>query len=223
MSAITVTELIDRAAIAADMHDNFVTNPAWLYWANVEVKELIARVARLGFPFNLSSQTITTDGSLVYYIVDPLAIVGVYRIKSDGNFIKLMYRSPLDKMSFTEKGNATSWTMKYSASLNPILQFYPSPQEGDDDIIVDVITNPDTLYLNSTLYLPLNWEERVVLGMARRALTREETTNGGIERQIAEIDSHIESTAYDYVMSQNNVVSRVKDKTDWRNQGFIYL
>lgn len=220
MSTITVTELITRAALAADMHGNFTTSPAWVYWANVENKELAVRLVRLGFPYGLTTHNITPDGSADYLLTEPLAIVGVYRTTSNGSFVKLSYRSPTDKIPSNSNGNPTTFTMKYDPTAGAYLQFFPVPQTGNDAIVVEYIPHPNTLTAASSVYFPLNWEERVVLGMARRALTREETINPGIERLIQEIDSHIETSAYDYMIAQNNVVGRV---TDSSNQGFIFV
>jgi hypothetical protein len=219
MSSVDVSELIERAAIAANMHDNFATNPAWLFWANVENKELRVKLARLGFPYGLDSETITITGAIQYNITEPLAVLGVYRNETDGRFTRIAHRPNSMKLAqnITTTGDAREFMLGYDATSSQVyIRFYPTPPDSGPNYTIEVISNPAKLVLESpaagestTVYYPLNWEERIVLGMARRALAREETINSGIENLIKEMDSHIETSAYDYLMSQNNVVQRI--------------
>ena len=219
MSTIAVTELIERAAIQANMHDNFITNPAWLYWANVENKELRVKLARLGFPYGLSAETISITGALQYNVSEPLAVVAVYRNESDGQFTRIAYRPNSMKLNqnITHSGPADEFMLGFDAVSSQVyVRFYPTPPDAGPNYTMEVISNPAKLVLSApaatestSVYYPLNWEERIVLGMARRALAREDTMSSAIENLIKEMDSHIETSAYDFLMSQNNTVQRI--------------
>lgn len=230
MAVVLLDDLITRAAVAADIHDNFVMSPSWVYWANVEHRALAVRLARLGFPYNLTSTTITITGSPYYYVAECLAVVGVYRNEADGTYTKLRYRSPANKIPVsTTQSDAREYTLVYNASYTAPdvgvpevlprykLNFYPTPPVGLN-YTIDTVPLPlplartedsDGITSADAVYYPLNWDERIVLGMARRALAREETINNGLEKLISEIDSHIETSASEYVMAQNHTVLRV--------------
>jgi hypothetical protein len=225
MATVAVSELIERAAIAANMHDNFITNPAWLYWANAENKELRVKLARLGFPYGLASETINITGALQYNISEPLAVLGVYRNETDGRFTRIAYRPNSRKLqqNITITGDATEFMLAYDQNQAQVyIRLFPVPPDSGPNYTVETISYPPKLVLSNpgatestSVYYPLNWEERIVLGMARRALAREETINTGIEQLISEIDSHIETSAYDYLMSQNNTVQRLSSPDDF--------
>lgn len=215
--------LIERAALAADMHDNYVDNPNWIYWLNVEVKLLIMKITKLGFPWVVTSLSHTADGTGVFSPVEPLAIVAVYRKDSSGRLHKLKYRhfSNRRQVDVADTGDATEFSYNRTITGYVNINFWPVPTSGD--YVVDTIPNPNELgigLLDSEINLPLGWDERVVLGMARRALAKEETVHPTIEHLIAEMDNHIESSVYDYLMAQQNTVLKVYPQDT--QTGFIF-
>jgi hypothetical protein len=79
--------------------------------------------------------------------------------------------------------------------------------------VVSVLRQPDELTADTDeVTYPMGFEERVVLGMARRALSKEETINPGIEAEIQRIEQHIDEVAWNrlYAGAQIRNVDRVE-------------
>lgn len=215
MATTTVTELIERAAAAADMEDNFVTPEQWERWATVEHRRLASVVARLGYPYTSTETAITMTGATSYNIDEVLAILGVFWVETDGSYTRLEPNNPLQRAGAPNRSVGTPRVFNVIRNTNNVLtfSFYPNPASGS--IIVKAVPHPAKLVISSpgageavSVTYPLNWEERIVLGMARRALAKEETYNPFIETQIAEQDAHIESTAFDYLVGD---APRIRD------------
>ena len=207
MPAYTAQELIDRAAGAADMHDNFVKPSLWLQWASLERYALELFMARSGWPVDFDSHTITVTGSEggTYSIPhDMLAVVCVHRIESDG-LRRLEYDDAVTFLrqlpgSSVWRGMSQKFRMKRVTDTFTF-QFYPEPEAGDQ-FLVTYIPKPLRLTTTTnTVNYPMGWEERIVLGMARRALEKEESDAGPIRRQITELDQQIEELCWNRVMS----------------------
>lgn len=211
MPAYTAQDLIDRAAGAADMHDNFVKPSLWLQWASLERYALELFMARSGWPTDFESATITVTGAEAgtYSLAgdpDMMAVVCVHRIESDG-LRRLEYD---DAVSFLRQLPGTPvWNgpaLKYRvkrASDGIRFQFYPEPDVGDQ-LLVTYIPMPARLTtVAGTVNYPMGWEERIVLGMARRAMDKEESDSGPIQRQMREMDSQIEELCWNRVMSES--------------------
>ena len=216
MDATTVTELIARAVAAADMNDNFVSTAQWIYWANTANRELAVKVAQLGVPYGLYETTINLTGATTYAISEPLAIVAVYFVQSDGTYKRLKGINPVQKrfVSTTSTGDPRQFHVRATPSTGEVeFKFFPNPTSGS--VIVLGITYPAVLVNgSSSVYYPLNWEEYIVLRMAQNALSKEETLNPGIERQMERIEQHIESSASNYLMTDLPSI-RDLDKDDW--------
>lgn len=204
MATTLVSSLITRAAAAADMEDNFVTSAQWVQWANVENRRLAGVVAGLGYPLFENNEPITLNGSAQYSLPEPLALIAVYFAESDGRWRKLRLDHPVQNQGTAANyGTPVSYHVFRNTNGNITFQFHPNPATGIIQVKqIDhpselVISNPSPTQSDSVSY-PLNWEERIVLGMARRALAKEETLNPLIEQQIAELDDHIATTAWNY-------------------------
>ncbi len=63
---------------------------------------------------------------------------------------------------------------------------------------------------------PMGWEERIVLGMARRALIKEESSTSAIDSEIALWESRIEEACWSRVLSEAPSVRN----TDYRHYGW---
>lgn len=218
MPTVQLTELITRAALAADMHDNFATN-AWVYWANVEDKALRVRLAQCSFPTEFAEVTIAANpNTLDYNLNEPLAIVSVNYLRADGSLKKLFHipmadrrwKTPLD---FGEPTHFSCYTHQNVPNII-ILNFYPKFSSGS--VIVDTVPLPQKLSLtpaageSSSVSLPLGFEERIVLGMAQRALAKEETINPALERQIAKADEHIDNACFRRLIGENATVRETR-------------
>lgn len=217
---VTVSELISRAATAADMTDNFIKPSEWLSWANVKDKELAVRVAQLGVPYRQYDEMITVDGSLEYTIAEPLAIIAVYYVEADGKFKRLKVKSPIQLVTLSDANKGVPshcHIRRYGSSI--FIQPYPTPT--DSALVVRAIEHPGKLVLSNpglgeydSVNYPLNWEEYIVLGMAKNALAKEETVNPLIDAQLREIISHIEASASNYLMTDLATIRDI-NSDDW--------
>ena len=214
MATVNVSELITRAQQAADMEDDFISQSTWLYWANVEYKKLWTRVARMGYPVQYIEESVSWTGALQYTITEPTAVIGVFGLTTTGRRYRIPVKHPADAKysGSVRQGNPSECYIQSEALNNQIIiKFWPVPQTGS--CLVGVIERPKKLVLSSpgadesiTLNFPMGWEERIVLGMARRALGKEETTNPAIEREISEMDNTIENHCSSYLLSEQPTV-----------------
>lgn len=217
MATVDVTELIERARSASDIRDNFVTQTEWLRWANTEHKWLQGFVARAGYVLFENSENITADGSISYNIDEPLVILGVYEVLSSGTYRRLRHADVMDGPPLRDVGvygPADTFRVSQNTNDQVTVSFYPRPQTGN--YVVRNIELPKTLVLGTpgvgeddSVYYPLGWEERIVLGMARRALAKEGSSTSELSRQIRECELEIERAAWDRVMGGHQGVRNV--------------
>jgi hypothetical protein len=228
MPAVTFSELRDRARSAADMHDSdFVSPTEWFRWANLEKYMLDVFVARNGIVLRQNTTTITigTTTALlpgVYAIPDPLAIVAVYELVND-RYRRLRSADTIDDSLFppvTPQGPAQRYRVVQGGTGNVDLELFPVPASGVYKVFTIVSTpitqaadpdDPDDV--SDQVNYPMGWEERIVLGMARRALAKEESPTTQIDAQMRTIDQHIEESAWDRLFAANQKVRNV-DKVE---------
>jgi hypothetical protein len=216
MPAITTAELVERAKAAADMHDNFVTPRQWMYWASQERMALDLFIARHGWSLAFDTLTVTVTGSEDNTFeletdddVGIMAIVAVHEVATEG----VRRLLPADPASFIRAearatGNSREYRVKRSGDTL-ILNLYPEPSSGETYLVTYVPHTqrltldaaPAAGYENEVSY-PMGWEERIILGMARRALDKEEADSTAIQRQIAEMNQQIEELCWERVMSE---------------------
>lgn len=210
MPTTTVANLILRAAAAADMEDNFVTETQWLYWANVENQKLAVRIAQMGCPYHENDETIALTGASQYTFTEPLAILGVYFVESDSSYRRLKMANPVQHQGAPNRlvGDPEEFHILKNTDNDVTIRLYPNPASGY--ILVKQIDQPATLTIASSVKYPLGWEERIVLGMAERALAKEETYNPMIAGQIKDIEAHIEDSARNYMPADNPVIRNVR-------------
>lgn len=198
MPAFTVQDIVDRAAAAADMHGDFVTAAQWLAWYKVEHRALELFVARSGWVTNLAS---TVDASSFTITVPaPFAILGVYEVR-DSKYRPLKFQNQVDftKQAYSspaETGDAYTYSLLTSTTTDDVtIHMFPKPTSGTYRCLY-IPTSTLPTALTSSITWPLGWEERIVLGMARRALEKEESDSRFIQKQMAEWDSVIEEFCF---------------------------
>lgn len=225
MPTTTVADLVDRAKAVSDMRDNFVTPTQWLYWASQERLALDLFLARSGWPLNMEDFDITVTGAEAGdYAVNPtggvMAIVCVYQYDSSGR-IRLLENQ--DAVSFLKRapgytgspsGNANYYRAIVSGD-GLVLNLYPEPKAGETYRVV-YIPHPKKLVLSSpgaweetSVTYPMGWEERIVLGMARRALIKEESETRSVDQEIALWDSRIEEACWSRTLASSPSVRNV--------------
>lgn len=222
MPSVTTTELIDRAKAAADMRDNFVTPTQWLYWATQERLALDMYLARSGWALPLVDFNITVTGAEAgTFNINPtggvMAIVCVYEFDTAGRIRQLQNQDAITflkrKPGYTGSpiGHSNYYRVLWSGD-NLTLNLYPEPNTGETYRVV-YLAHPKKLVLSSpgaweetSVAYPMGWEERVVLGMARRALVKEESSTSAIDQEISLWDSRIEEMCWNRVLSESPTI-----------------
>lgn len=224
MPSMTLQSIIDRAAAIADMDGDFVTPQTWVDWYNVEARALALFIARSGWVYNMTE---SQDNSSDYTITvpdEPLAILGVYEVR-DGYYRPLL---PQTQAEFTrqdpDNSPVTGDAQFYCATMADLgddltISLYPLPTSGTYRALfyrnVADATVAD-LELADTAQWPLGFEERIVLGMAKRALIREESDTRAVERLIAEQEQRIEEFCWNRLAADAPMIRNTdKVKRGW--------
>lgn len=217
MPTFTVQKLIDRAKAAADMHDDFVTPSQWIDWLNVEILSLERFIAQSGYVLRESQEIVSADGNSVYELQkEPLAVLAVFE-DVDGRFRRLRGEDVIDGQNlrdYADSGRATKFRVSSSADGTLFLGLYPAPQAGQTYRVSMIEVPPTVAATTDTVSYPLGWEERLVLGLARRALSKEETVNPGVESEIRRIEEHIEETAWNRLFANSGARVRNVDRVE---------
>lgn len=233
MPSVTTAELVERAKAAADMHDAFVTLKQWMYWASQERMALDLFLARSGWTQDFEAYSYTVTGSEAGSFVIPvdlMAIVAVHEVTSNYQVRRLKLRDPatflhnLPGSSITQ-GHSIEYRVKRVGD-RVTLSLYPEPLAGEQYLITYVPHSlrltldavPAAGYANTVAY-PMGWEERIVLGMARRAMDKEESDSTAIQRQMVEMNSNIEALCWDRVSGDGpSVINRDMDTYGWTDR-----
>lgn len=217
MPAFTVQQLIDRAAAIADMHDNFVTPAQWCRWYDIEARALELFIARSGWVQDLAATSDAVSGTITLTGV-PLAVLGVYEVR-DGRYRALKFQNQVDftRQSYSspaDTGDAHYYTVLTSNSSDDVtIQFYPKPASGTYRALYLAGRTDSPVTEASSVRWPLGWEERIVLGMAEKALTKEESDTRPIEKLIAREEQTIEEFCWSRQMANSAHVRNI-DRTE---------
>lgn len=210
------------------MEDNFVSPEGWRNWANVENRALAVKLARYGFPWKQSDNSMTMTGASQYSFTEPLAIVAFFFVESDLSYRKLAVCNPVQNQGVPNRaiGNPEEFNIYRNTEDQITVSFFPNPASGS--VIRRQVDHPAELVYSSpganqslSVTYPLNWEELIVLKMARRALAKEGTENFLIERSISEMESDICDGCTNFLLTDNPVVRNVRydnatiDYTNW--------
>jgi len=205
MPVFTVQQLVDRAAAISDMHDDFVTPQQWLAWYNTERQAFSLAMARNGAALQ-DIQISVTPATAQFSISGPvLAIVGVWEQYPDerlrplkilnfaDNFRSGLNTGPAQYVVITEDSTVTTNSTDF--------RFFPTPTSGNYMIVT--LRAPDVATtLADTTSIALGLEERIVLGMARRALIKEESDVTDISKLIIDQDQLIEEFGWKRTFAQ---------------------
>jgi hypothetical protein len=218
VASFTAEVLIDRAKAAADINGNFVTETQWIRWLNVERAWLEHFLLRAGYVPRETSVDITiTAAGTEYPITDPIVILGVYEKQGDDRFRWISagdhLQGPAGRSSATvaggDRNDASSYRVIQSANGQISLQFYPFPSAGKVYRVFYVAEPTAITSIANTVNYPGGIEERIVLGMARRALAKEESGTGEISRQLAECEREVERFCWDRITAGPQQVRNV--------------
>ena len=223
MPAFTAQALIDRASAIADMHDSFVTTNQWLAWLNTEIRALDIFMAREGWV--QASATATTDTSAPYSFTlaaEVLCVVGVWEeINGRYRLLRPMHPVQFQKQDLTT-GSLTGAAQYYNVTRTPsadtlTVSLYPRASSGTyicQYIPVSTLASS----VSTSVYYPLGFEERLVLGMARKALIKEESDPTAVERLLIEQDNRIEEACWSRLLAEAPSIRNIDPETrGWTN------
>lgn len=238
MAAVLTTTLIDRAKSAADIRDNFVTETEWLQWANQERKALEYLLARSGWTQNVSQITVSPDGTGSYILSSvPMVVLCVHESSTQG-FRRLEHNNAIEFRRQADGGTiitgpATEFSFTRTLSLAEPpgetihMRLYPEPSSGT--YIVTAIVQPPELIVGTPtagqsayVVYPMGWEEYVVLGMAKRALIKEESDFSAIERLQMQQAQDIERAVWGFAMGETPTIRNVDKQTRGWARGIDY-
>lgn len=223
MADVTYAELRDRARSIADMRDSdFVTPTDWLRWANQEKNALDVFIARNGIILAEAREDFVAGTDIDQFgqatMNEPVAVLGVYEIDSGGYFRRLRSSDQMDGAGFrvfssqVSNGPAEIYRVFQNSGGQITFEFYPIPTSGNYRAYIIPTAAPLALDADEVNY-PMGWEERIVLGMAKRALTKEESPIAHIDALIREMDQRIEEAAWNRLFAANQRVRNV-DKVE---------
>ncbi len=217
MATFTASQLIDRARSAADMHDDFVTTAQWLAWMSIERKTLDRFLIQSGYLLAQSQSPITAPFAQPNVIQDAVAIIGVYEVQNQ-TYRRLRCADLFDGLEGMHPGVPLGAAQEYrvvqrdSGGIDVYL--YPKPTSGTYTVLLVPETGEIEEVVNTISY-PQGFEERIVLGMARRALAKEETVNPAIEAEIRRIEEHVEEAAWSRLFAGARVRNVDKVERGW--------
>lgn len=228
MPAFTVQEIVDRAAAIADMDGNFVSPAQWLAWYNAESRALEFFIARSGWVHNTAS---SVDSSSGYEISipeanRPMALIGVYEVR-DGRYRPLKFQNTVDftRQSYgapATTGDAHFYSVESSPTQDKLtIYLFPLPSSGTYRVLYLAGREPVD-DLTDSVNWPLGWEERIVLGMARRALIKEESDSRVIEKLMAEQDAIIEEFCWNRVLAESPRLRNVDSRDRGWSEDLIF-
>ena len=218
MPAFTAQALIDRAAAIADVTDSFVTTPQWLAWLNTEIRALDIFMARAGYPQRTATASTDTSAPYGFSITgETLAIMGVWEeINGRYRLLRPMHPVEFQRQSVTAgniTGAANWYRVSHSDTADTLtVELYPRPTSGTYICqYIPVSTLAASLATNH--YYPLGFEERLVLGMAHKALIKEESDPSAVERLITMQDGRIEEACWSRVLGEAPSVRNIDPET----------
>lgn len=231
MPTFTLQNIVNRAAAIADVHDTFVQPSTWLDWFNAERRALEIFKARHGGGMamqNMASVSVIGVDRVPLIssgINEFMALVGVWENIS-GRLRPLKLVNWVD-YNWQDEAGPTTGKAQYvriedyntdGQEVATILRFYPRDPSGT--YLIFYLKAPATATaLTDTFSQPLGLEERIVLGMARRALVKEESDMSAVDKLIAEQDKLVEEYCWDRSFAQSHAVRNV----DTTQRGWLTL
>jgi len=206
--------LVDRARVYIDDdHDDtegFLSDTAWLALCNAEYSQLYRRWVRSGLVTPAITQSTLSLTSGVATVNGVLAVVGV--AEDMGSYMRLLApaqpsvgREAFWLGSTESTGTAVQWAATGSGD-NLSVELYPHPSTGTY-VIRHIPTVAYSTALSQSVEVPYGADERMVLGLARRANVKGRDSSMLIERLINDADAELNFTAFSRVGGL-----RVRDK-----------
>lgn len=198
MPTFTVQKLIERAAALADVHDNFVSAQTWLDWFNAEHKALALFKARANWlDGTLELVSITAPTNTFFTVSAPAAILGVWEVATSGRVRRLKRIDRIQAINMSGlSGPANHWYYTRDEDTDDlVVSLAPVPTSGTY-VVYHLPATSDITSSSTTRSFSMGEDERIVLGMARRALIKEESDTREIDVEIRRWDQNVEELAW---------------------------
>lgn len=218
MITTTASILASARAYVDDEHAavaTWIPDATWLLWMNHEYRRAYRQAVMAGLVVPMY-----TDETLVYdsndtpgYVLagKPMAIVGVWQGTAGSNaFRKLRAAQPSGgafPMRSEAEGTGMTWAA-YAMGADVRLVLYPHPGAATD-YTCRFVAEPSVLVTGtpaageaSSVNLPLGLDDRIALGMARRALIKEGSFSGALDRLIAQTEQDLEFAAHNRITGE---------------------
>ncbi len=225
---VSVQELLDRAKAIVDADEvavrGWIPDSTWLMWLNRETRRGYRALIRAGVLAPERQQILFEVGFDEVEIGTPLAVVGVYLVTDQGP-VWLPQRHTVDSIVPTsflkfEFGVPTHWELVNSYTTGPTALLHPAPTSGDYRVVI--IPSPPALVTASPgdhettlIYMPDGLDERIVLGAALSAATRDGTVPPSIRDAIRLWDGELDLAAQQALV---NEAPRIRN-VDFRFRG----
>lgn len=213
-------DLIDRARVYVDDdhgdQSGWISPAHWLSLANVEYSQLYRRWMRMGLITPATTDTTFTGGSTT--ITGVLAIVGVAQDMVSYQRILEPRQSRFGRAPFWvgsgQSSSPSSGWMATGSADSLAIKLDPVEPTGSYFVryvpTVAYATDPTT-----TIDLPYGADERLVLGLARRAHLKDSTASALLERLIQDADAELNFTAFGRVDGDSPRVRRISRGGDY--------
>ena len=233
MPAFSAGDLIDRAASAADMHDLFISPKEWYAWLNVERQALCISAARSGWVLNgIQFFTVNPSTDLVAgaYTVPSefLAVIGVWEVDGAGRARRIEisnFPDSFHQTGVTITGAADKVWVEDAfgeATNSTLFHFWPVPTANTYRIAVVKVPIEQQDGVIALMNYPMGVEERIVLGMARRALMKEESDTTDIDLAISREDQRVEEMSWSRAFAESPTVRNVDQVSRGWNKELVF-
>lgn len=224
----TWREIVERARLYLDddHHEKqgWIVDSKWLALAKVEYQQLYRRWIRNGLVRPEPITTAVPSGQ--YYVTLPLdtdievgrpgvlAIIGV--AENMNSYFRVLRPTQRDRGAYApwvapeqiQTGKSTGWT---AMGISDSIKVELSPRDTGNPYFVRWIPLPPLpTSLDQQIDLPFGCDERLVLGLARRAHLKDSGSSQLLERLIQEADAEITFAATGRLDQQAPRVRRIK-------------
>jgi hypothetical protein len=212
------------------MIDGFVKPSEWLDWFNFERKALQISILKYGALLNDLTLTSSVGSPVITIDSDILAIVGLWELTSSGKLRPIRIVNLPDNFRQLPAslpgliGGRITGPAEYATIEDGILNgpafttvtMFPVDLSGTY-VLVTLKSPTDATSNNESFAFPMGLEERIVLGMAKRAKIKEESDYSDIDDLIRQADRQVEDYAWSRIFAQAPSVRNV----DLRERGWL--
>lgn len=212
MLTTTASILASARAYVDDEHAavaSWIPDATWMLWMNHEYRRAYRQAVTSGLIVPAyTDEALAYDDATDSYALSgaPMAIVGVWQGASGTSSFRKLRQAQAQGGAFPSRseaqGTGMAWAA-YSMGSDIVVKLYPSPGDVTDytcryvpEPLVLVAADPVADVSTTSVNIPLGLDDRIALGMARRALIKEGSGSSALERLIAQTEQDLEFAAH---------------------------